>query len=277
MRIDMAEDGSLDISIRQSWLSNARDCLEKGRQLLTIDSISSDLAAIGTAVHAGAEVACRDGQASGVDVMDAAVEEWRRIVAEEPIRWTKHTEITGRAEVAALAMSWHRNLRQHVTSPRFVEEEFAVQFDEFTHGDRPVRIHLTGTIDLVQFDAIWDWKTSSRRWAAHEKQSESIQASIYSAAAVANGWLTYPLTFSFGVLLRGTDKAQVVEVQRTAAHTEWLRQQIRSTVRMALTVGTDVPWPVNDTGGLCSPMWCEAWSNCKGAYLAPVDPPRRTK
>lgn len=274
MRIERSE-GRIDVYLRQSWLSNARDCLEKARHLIHNESVSSDAAAIGTAVHAGAEVACLDGSASDTHVVAAAVNEWNKIISTEPIKWVKFNEESGRAEVARLAQSWHNNLRKYVQSPRFVEHTFEVCFDSFEHQGENVFVMMKGTIDLVQFDSLWDWKTSSKKYSWRDKQNDSIQASVYAAVAVQEGWLQYPVAFNFGVLVRGTNDSQVVTVKRDESHTEWLKSQIRSTVRMALSVGTDVQWPTNDTGGLCSPVWCDNWGSCKGSLLAPVPYPTR--
>ena len=93
---------------------------------------------------------------------------------------------------------------------------------------------------------------------------------MYVAAAVANGWLEYPATFKYGVLVRG-GKAQIVPVHRNESHTEWLREIIRPFVRSAISLGTEDPWTRNDTHFLCSSTWCSYWSVCKGSKLAPAD------
>jgi hypothetical protein len=279
MRIETNEDNSLDVYLRQSWLSNARDCLEKGRWgMLNEQTQSSDLAAIGTAVHAGAERYCNNPSVDIDDVVDAAVRRWHEQVQAEEIRWGKFNADLGETEVRNLALSWWRNLRHNVEAPRYVEHDFNVLFDTFTFNStwqQEVRVHLKGTIDLVQFQNMWDWKTSSKKYSWRDKQSDSIQASVYAAVAQQSGWLEYPVHFNFGVLIRGTSDSQVVHVTRDANHTEWLRSQIRSIVTMALSVGTHQQWPTNDTGGLCSDLWCENWANCKGSLLAPVPFPTR--
>jgi hypothetical protein len=138
-------------------------------------------------------------------------------------------------------------------------------------------IHLEGTMDLVQFDGLWDWKTSTKKYSWRDKQQENIQASVYAAAAVANGWLEYPVRFNFGVLLRGTADTQVCTVTRDRDHEVWLRKQIRNLVLAALVLGDGNQWPTNDTGALCSPVWCGHWDTCKGETLSYVSYPTRSK
>lgn len=275
MRIDSISDSEINVSVRQSWLMSARDCMERSRWSLLADSVSSDVAAIGTAVHAGAESACTNPTATEDDVVAASLEKWDSISAD--VRWTKYDDVSAKGEVARLARSWNMNLRKHVTSPRYVEQEFSVPFDSFAWGDKTVNVTLTGTVDLVQFDSLWDWKTASKQFSWRDRQSDSIQASVYATAASRLGWLQYPIPFSFGVLIRGTAKSQVVTVHRDARHEEWLKRQVRSLVGVALAVGTDVMWPTNDSGGLCAPQWCDAWANCKGAHLPHVPYPTRSK
>lgn len=274
MRVVPATDGSVDVFLRQSWLSNARDCMEKARASIGVPSISSDAAAIGTAVHAGAAFAIEEQDADVVAMVDVARSSWADQIAGD-IKWVKYDAQSGVDEVTNLAHSWWRNLRQYVTSPVHVEQSFRCHFDTFEVGAGIARVHLEGTVDLVQAESLWDWKTSSKKYSWRDKQSDSIQASVYAAAAVALGWLQYPVHFNFGVLLRGTSESQVVHVTRDANHTEWLRNQIRPLVRLALAVGTDSPWPTNDTGALCSDLWCDNWAACKGSLLAPVPFPTR--
>jgi hypothetical protein len=93
---------------------------------------------------------------------------------------------------------------------------------------------------------------------------------MYSAAMVAKGTHEYPVTFKYGVLVRG-GKGQIVPVHRNESHADWLREQVRPLVRTALLIGTDESWTKNDTHYLCSQTWCSYWSVCKGSKLSPAD------
>lgn len=275
MRLQWDDDRtSVDVYLRQSWLSDARSCMEKARWLIRHESTSSDAAAIGTAVHAGAAAWCLD-QSLDVDaVVDAALAAWDHELS-MPMNWVSYNEPTARHEVINLAHAWFSELRPMVDSPVYVEHGFCFLFDTIQIGTIECRIWMKGTIDLVQTHSLWDWKTSKNKYSWHAKQNASIQASVYAAAAVDAGWLEYPVHFNFGVLLRGKREAQLVHVTRTDAHTAWLKQQVAPLVRQAVLLGDNTTWPINDDHGLCSEVWCPAWSACKGALLAPVPLPTR--
>lgn len=267
----------MQVFVRQSWLGTARDCMEKARwESLNTDRVSTDYAAIGTAVHAAAEVGCRDQSISEFDAVEAASQSWKDSLL-EGVKFIKYDAASGLKEAQSLARSWHANMLRLVTSPRHVEEKFSTPFDTMTVNGVTVEIHLEGTMDLVQFDSLWDWKTSSKKYSWRDKQQENIQASVYAAAAVALGWLEYPVRFNFGVLLRGTNETQICTVTRDHNHEQWLRKQIRQLVLAALVLGEGNQWPTNDTGSLCSPVWCGHWDTCKGETLSYVSYPTRSK
>jgi hypothetical protein len=270
MKITQADDGALEVRVRQSWLSNARDCLEKGRlDTFLEERVSSDLAAIGTAVHAAAEFAYHNTQATEFELVEHATQSWKD-QCNQGIRWTKMDEGSGLLEVQSLTKQWHRQLRRVITKPVAAEYSFDVLFDTFELNGQVIRVYLTGTMDLVQEDSLWDWKTSGRKYNWYDKQNESVQASVYAAAAVRLGLLQYPVQFNFAVMLRGTTTVQICDVLRTEAHEAWLREQIRALITHSHVVGFSAKWPMNDQGALCSPDWCDHWSVCKGQHVGRV-------
>ena len=270
MKVTVNPAGVIEVRVRQSWLSNARDCMEKGRlDTFVEERVPSDLAAIGTAVHAAAEYAFHNTQAELFELVEVATQSWKdQCIA--GIRWTKMDEGSGLLEVQSLTTQWHRQLRRVITKPVAAEMPFDVLFDEFELNGQPIRIYLTGTMDLVQEDGLWDWKTSGRKYNWYDKQNESIQASVYAAAAVRLGLLQYPVQFNFAVMLRGTTQVQLCDVLRTEAHEAWLREQIRALVVNSQVVGFTTKWPMNDQGALCSPEWCDHWGACKGQHVGRV-------
>ena len=279
MRIEYREDGTADVYVRQSWLNDARDCLEKGRRgiIHPLMAVPTDAACIGTAVHAGAEAYCNDDLLTVNEVTEASLARWDQLV-QEPLRFVTYTATSARAEVAALSRSWYMGLRQYATASDVVavEHQFVHHVDTIKmsttpwHSDMDVRIWLTGTIDLVRGDGLWDWKTSKKKYVWRDKQSDAIQPTVYAAAAVAEGWLEWPVRFTYGVMLRGSSDTQVVHVNRTEDHYAWLRRSIRPLVRQAIQLGLEDEWPHKDNHALCTDTWCPYWAMCKGAHLAPV-------
>lgn len=280
MRIQFDEEtNTYDVFLRQSWLGDARDCLEKGRYLMTQPelSIPSEAAVIGTSLHAGAEAFCRDDLLTRDEVVALAVAAYDDLIT-QPMKWVNHTVEQARDEVVGLAKSWYRNLAPHVTSPTHVEQEFCIPFDTYRDDlGHEVNIWMKGTIDLVQTDSVWDWKSGKRKYSWRDKQSDAIQPTVYAAAAVHEGWLSWPVQFKYGLVQRTTFDSQIVHVTRTPDHVEWLKRQIRPVVALALRMGTQATWPSNDQHGLCNDVWCPYWSQCKGANLAPVPFPQSRK
>lgn len=263
MKFSVAEDGTTDVYVRQSWINDAVMCNERGRQgIIRPDwSKPNDATILGTAVHAGIATVL-EGKGEPIP---AALEELKRLL-DEPFQRVKYTNEELFAHVPELIREWEKNIAPTLGNVVGVERSFTFLLDEYDG----VRIHGIGTIDCVTDTAIWDWKTSGKKYNAREKQSQAIQPTMYTAAAVAKGWLQFPASFKYGVLVRG-GSAQIVPIHRNESHVEWLREIVRPFVRAALSLGTDQPWTRNDTHYLCSSTWCSFWSVCKGSKLAPAD------
>jgi len=267
MRVEQRSDGA-DVYVRQSWINDAMMCAERGRQAIIRPewSMPNDATILGTAVHAGIATIL-EGKGSGTKVAHETLNE---LIA-QPFMRTKYTNEELHDHARELVSEWERNVAPHVGEVVAVEKDFEFLLDEFTDPTLGVvRVHGKGTIDLVTTTDVWDWKTAGRKYNAREKQSQAVQPTMYSAAAVAMGWLEYPVTFKYGVMVRG-GKAQIVPVHRNESHTEWLRDIVRPFVRTTMLLGTDTSWTKNDTHYLCSETWCSWWSICKGSKLSPSD------
>jgi hypothetical protein len=266
MRIEHREHG-IDVYVRQSWIGDALMCNERGRNNILRPewSMPNDATILGTAVHAGiASVLLGEGNAREV-----AHEELQRLLS-EPFQRVKYTDHELFNYANDLCDEWEKSIAPTLGKVTGVEEPFHFEFDKFEINGTPVTVYGKGTIDCVTETDIWDWKTSARKYSARDKQSQAVQPTMYSAAMVAKGTHEYPVTFKYGVLVRG-GKGQIVPVHRNESHTDWLKEQVRPLVRTALLIGTDESWTKNDTHYLCSQTWCSYWSVCKGSKLSPAD------
>lgn len=267
MKTRTNEDGSIDVFVRQSWINDATMCNERGRQGIVRPEWSkpNDATILGTAVHAGI-AAILEGKGEGIPT---ALDELNKLL-DEPFMRVKYTNEQMYDHVHELINEWEKNIGPHVGNVQAVEKPFTFEMDKFTLNGTPITVHGIGTIDCVTDTAVWDWKTAGRKYSAKEKQSQAIQPTMYTTAAVALGWLEWPATFKYGILVR-SGKAQVLEIHRNESHAEWLRDIVRPFVRSTMLLGTDDPWTKNDTHYLCSETWCSWWSVCKGSKLSPVD------
>jgi PD-(D/E)XK nuclease superfamily len=268
MRI--GDDGS--IHVRQSDLEAFNRCNERHRLILRQEHMASNDAAVsGTCAHAGVAAVLSK------DIEPNQVEQWTydyalRYCADHTVRWVDWTLPTHIAEHAArCAVGFVRELLPLVEPGGLVEATFDIPFMTFKDRD----VYLTGTCDYVppSHVTIDDWKTSSRRFDQRVKQRTAIQPTVYATAAVHGAFgepYEWPVTFRYGVMVRGREKAttQIVNVQRTHAHEGWLRDQLFGYLNVLTLFGMDTPWPRDEDHYLCNQKWCPVWSMCKGARLS---------
>ena len=282
----MIFDDNDNIWLRQSWLDTAMRCGERGRLQIVKpewDSMSSDSAIIGTVAHAGIE-AHLDALVKGIRLAQLCAESAMVTSLDEEtgqgVKWTKYAS---RGELLANARrcydAWVESIlpvivEQGLLDDCLTEVQFKVPLYTLADGRT---VGVTGTADFVpKAPVIWDWKTSSSKFDAKKKQKFAIQPTIYALAAIKGGLradvdYSWPLDFTFGVLVRGERKAtpQLVTVRRTEAHALFAIDRIKQFVDMALNYGINNPWPANDDHFLCSKTWCPWWVLCKGA--TPID------
>lgn len=262
-----------NVYVRQSWLNDLVLCPERARFKLVKPEMSgpTDATIMGTAVHYGIEtyLLAKDDSLDGSVVTEAALQKFKEL-QHEPYRETNLNPEKYEDHIVSMSTAWFDEIRPHVELGGDVEFRFSTPLGISVDG---WSIWIEGTMDYVEpSGVVWDWKTASRAYNAREKQSTSIQASVYTEALRHLGRTAYPATFKYGVMIRGDKpKAQILEVSRTSGHRNWLANTARSAVAMACAMTTDNSWPTNDTSVLCSERWCPYWSICKGAYLSPTD------
>lgn len=268
------------IYVRQSWLGSYLICPQRARYDLTMPNLrrGSDATAIGTAIHSAIEGYLL-GEYDDLDSMIAKAHESVAMELADPnIRLSKISADPEQLRLNTMAMvvAWWDDIRPAVALGGMVEHKFMAPL--VTGGD--TELWLEGTMDYVAPDgSIWDWKTAGRSYSAKEKQKQSHQATCYVAAARTLGLVDNgdaPTPFRFGVMMRQTTpKAQIVTVERDANHVEWLRRQVASVVSTAMTMGVQHDWAINDQHNLCSSMWCDYWTMCKGVHWddSQMEPP----
>lgn len=255
------------VYVRQSWLNDLVICPERARFKLEKPELSgpSDATIMGTALHYGIEQVL--GGADASTITETALAHWEEL-EKQPHRVTNLDKAKAPAQITAMAEAFVDGILPLVKVGGDIEYKFSFPMG-FTVGEWGV--WCEGTMDYVDPDGvIWDWKTASRVYYAKQKQSESIQASVYAAALVQEHRTGYPVDFRYGVMVRQeTPKSQVVYLTRTQEHHRWLMHTIKPAVLMATRLGVlGGSWPMNDTSALCSDKWCDYWSMCKGAFIS---------
>lgn len=266
------DDGRILHKFRQSTLESLDVCLEKGRRILTDEMPRYETAPLsrGTAIHAGAEVFCRDlqmGYEPDYDYVHEVVHtEFSRLIATPNFDWQGTTEPTVRRfldQSVDILFAKFSHLRP-------LEVEWAFN-DLVIHEDDERVIVISGTADL--FDAVrgfCDWKGASRPYVQWEKDRWGHQATVYTWAGLALGLLDPDRTewpFTFFVFVNGAQvKLQEMTVMRHRGDHAWLRERVLDLSHL-IEANLDV-WPKQDNTALCSPKFCAAWDTCKGAHYS---------
>jgi hypothetical protein len=270
------EEEDKNIYVHQSWLGMWLRCQESSRRyILEGSSDDSDATIVGTALHTAVE-----SNLAGLnthEAMDAAASQLTELMANPDLRWikTQNPDLL-HAYLSNCFFMWERDVKPRLGHVTAIEVEHAVPIAEVDGWT----IWIRGTLDLVTTNGpddeieIWDWKTAARDYTEWEYQRYAIQPTCYSylAAHLFGTPEGAPIDFTYAVMPKigtiGKHKAQVFTVQRGQGHWSWLREQVLVAVRQYLDGGLEGPWQYNDQGWWCSPKWCTAYSDCKGAHLS---------
>jgi hypothetical protein len=272
MRID---EENKRVYVRQSWLGDSMLCQERGRRMMVSPEFrtTNDSAVMGTAVHAGIEAVLR-GTIDARDAHHVSVSKLNLIKDTEKVKVTNTDPSTWEDLVRSMTNAWVAGVLPEVPlggQPEFKFEYFSnIVVDGYA-------IWFEGTMDYFHPTGVWDWKTAARKYSLLEKQTQSIQASIYSGYALQSGEVEVDANgdvgFNFGVMIRNLKgDSQIVRIKRNSAHSMWVTEQASTMVRLALAMRNtegefNRPWLKNDQHFLCSERWCPWWSVCKGVFI----------
>jgi hypothetical protein len=267
------EDGRWHHKFSQSWLKTTDICLERARRehAGTMPNEESDAACVGTAMHLGIESCiAAEGLPRG-QVLEIAQDEFTRLMAldgtngdpnarhpEGVFKWIKYNEKQAREMVATCTLNWY-DLVWPTLNPRAdVEWEFLLPLVD--NSER--FIEISGTADYLDFENfdVKDWKTSGRgEYVEWEYKRWAMQPTVYVWAV--NQMTLHRPDFEYVVMhKKGVHR---FTVERPPEWDAWLKTKV---VDIALQIEREVPsWIKSDNHALCSPKWCPAFGDCKGA------------
>ena len=258
------------ITFHQSWLNDYYLCPERTRRTLLdpAANVGSDATILGTGMHAYVEhrLLGEDievSMAAGFNALDHEFSLPHKIV--------QMNEDQVYTFLPTMCASFEADHLPNIPRGGLTEHKFSIALGEWEGWT----IILEGTIDYVTPGGVlFDWKTAGQGYKQWEKERWAIQPTAYCAAAVTLGLATFPVEWKYAIVLKSPlsrPKTQLVEFQRTKAHTLWLREQIWSILQATIgnrdALALDAPWVKNDQHALCSEKWCPFWSTCKGKYL----------
>ena len=119
---------------------------------------------------------------------------------------------------------------------------------------------------LDPFDRLWDWKSASSEYNAHEAANWAIQPTSYTflASRTTGRDITH---FTYAVAVKPHGVVQFIDTIRQDGEWAWLARVALGALGMCRRM-MDQEWPVVHTHYLCDPKWCPAWDGCRGAYLS---------
>jgi hypothetical protein len=175
------------ITIRPSSVDTFFNCAYQWYNVFILGktSIPSARAAIGTAIHAAAEVLWTDAilsrqkDANLSKLIDAAIINFQEQNATNSLQYDKgENQNTAEAEIANGTTAFVEDIVPFTAIPIAVEKQYSIQLDH------PVVEQLRGTIDYISTDSIADIKTSRRKAVP---SSYTTQQSLYKLLADHNG------------------------------------------------------------------------------------------
>ena len=250
--------------VRQSSIKTSAMCLERWRRDIFSEEpeVIKDASTLGTVCHSVVEDALNsvrdvsDGLSevpmSLEDMHDAFGYYWEEVVPTIQV-WNNYNADSAAKAGLSKVTNWHDEIFPSVT-PVLVEHTFDVPLLE--DNERVVR--LTGTIDLIEEDRLWDWKFPSRDYTRDRWQYErwDVQSIAYCyAMGIPN--------FSYAVM--HPDGVGRMNLERGQQHFDWLREKVSTLCR--LLESQTGAYPLGDNGWWCSEKWCEHFARCKGATI----------
>ena len=244
--------------VRQSAIKTADMCMERFRNDIfgLTEEPTKDASSLGTVCHAVAEdalSAVMDGYGPMEESdLHAAFDYYWGEMGPTIERWESYTPSLATTVGKNKLSSWYAEVYPTVT-PVAVEHYFEVPLIE---DDERV-VNLTGTVDLVESNRLWDWKFPKRDYSrtAWEYERWDVQSIAYCYA------LGIP-NFSYAIM--HPDGVGRMDLVRDQTHFDWLRTKVLALCRYVEAMPT-APWVLGDNGWWCSEKWCANWAHCKGS------------
>lgn len=250
-----------DITLRPSSVDSFFQCsYQWGKTFLEgITTIPGSRAAIGTAIHRGAEVYWSEAMERGdVDdnlskLTDAAMEAWKDETKDGVNYNDGETEGSCAKEIISGTQTFVEDIAPYAQIPDFVEERFSVDLDH------PLVKRLSGTVDYMSRSTIADLKTSKRK---PSPPNYTTQQSIYKYLAIANGH-DIKHNLIHGVVLKAKPEGMILPMEANVPQAKALVNNILDTLDVvwADKVPIETILRPNPKYYLCSPKYCSLYGN----------------
>lgn len=254
------------IIIRPSSLNTFLQCPQQWYKVFILgeNSIPNARAAIGTAIHAGAEVMWNDSIKAKTKVIaksameDAAAEAWDE-ESQKGLRFdANEDDATAMREVRQGINTFIDDIVPWVDIPTGVEQRFTVQID-----NHPIVEAVSGTLDYINENTgfLADIKTGKRK---HSVADSEIQQSIYKFLAESNGVEVKGATIQ-NVVLKTKPEGHIMDSAINIPRAKAIVNTLLDTLDVYNedTVDPDMLFRGNPKYYLCSPKYCNFWAKCR--------------
>lgn len=226
-----------------------------------IPSIPGNRAAIGTAIHRGAETVWTESIKKGTKVLnvsaatDAAVEEFEKL-NEDGLQYDEdENKNTSIKEVVAGTQTFIDDIAVFTPIPLGVEERFTLNVD-----GNPFVKAISGTVDYRSHDTISDLKTSKRKATT---SNYTTQQSIYRVLANENG-ASVKYNNIQNVVLKKEPEGQVLPIEVNEPQARHMLNSMLDTLELAHQgrVALEVLFRGNPKYYLCDKKYCAHYNTC---------------
>lgn len=226
-----------------------------------IPSIPGNRAAIGTAIHRGAETLWTESIKKGTKVLnvtaatDAAVEEFEKLDKDGLQYDTDETKNTSIKEVVAGTHTFIDDIAVFTPVPIAVEERFTLDI-----SDHPIVKAISGTVDYRGHDTISDLKTSKRKATT---SNYVTQQSIYRVLANEND-ANIKYNNIQNVVLKSSPEGQVLPIEVNEPQARHMLNTMLDTLELAHQgrVALEVLFRGNPKYYLCDKKYCAHYNTC---------------
>jgi hypothetical protein len=245
-----------------SSITTFLECGENWRRKYILKEATQPTPALvfGSAFHGAVEAAVTPGNT--ISLNDLWNTNWNKQI-EQPVFWGADTPEQHCNE--GLRLLSHKTVTDAISSIKVGTDEQGPKIERKVELHVPgVPVPVIGYIDLILEDGTpADLKTSKMSWS-EAKASDSLQGLFYLAALNQAG-VDINWKFQHCIFVKTKEpKVQILENTHKPAELFFLFEIVK---RVWKSIETE-NFPINPTGWMCDPKYCDFYSNCRGKYYA---------
>lgn len=251
--------------IRPSSLDTFFGCSHQWYRVFVLGqtSMTNNRAAIGTAIHKGAEVLWSESMKTKKKdpnvpkLIDAAIAEFAEEDKKHDVQYGEGEDInTSNAEIIKGVEAFVEDIVPFTAIPDKVEQRYTIDID-----NHPLVKAVSGTVDYLSDTTMADIKTSKRK---PTPASYEVQQSVYKMLVVESG---QPVERNLiqGVVLKKATEGTILEAPTNLEKAKYLVNNLLDVTELLHTdkIDPNVLFRGNPKHHFCSPKFCAFYNDCK--------------